>query len=265
MTKSLAGRITGLHPVESVDWHDCTNALLRLGLELPTEAQWEYAARGGTDTVFWCGDTATSIQEKRAGNIADATVQSRTPWTITPEVTDGHFVHAPVGSFAPNPFGLHDVLAPINAGRPAWPEDELRAFGPYGLAWASDRWDLRRALVLEGTKRESPTGESELAVMRLWVDLQTLYPLYYVAYDKKGEQIDVGYYVGRWSEGREDYPRWSDDPERPVRVIDPVGEAFANLHLKGSWRRESWTIVSVPESDNAVRRTLSLRSLQRGK
>ncbi len=161
--------------------------------------------------------------------------------------------------------GVHDVLAPINAVRPAWPEDELRAFGPYGLAWASDRWDLRRTLVLEGTKRESPTGESELAVMRLWVDLQTLYPLYYVAYDKKGEQIDVGYYVGRWSEDREDYPRWSDDPERPVRALDPVGEAFANLHLKGSWRRESWTIVSVPESDNAVRRTLSLRSLQRGK
>jgi hypothetical protein len=39
----------------------------------------------------------------------------------------------------------------------------------------------------------------------------------------------VGRHVGRWSEDRADYPRWPDDPARPVRVIDSVGERFANL------------------------------------
>jgi hypothetical protein len=90
-------------------------------------------------------------------------------------------------------------------------------------------------------------------------------PLYYVSYDRRGEQIDVGYFVGRWSEDRPDYPRWPDDPERPVRVIDSAGAAFANLKLRGSWRRESWNMVSIPESDGEVRRSLSLRNLQKGR
>ncbi len=153
---------------------------------------------------------------------------------------------------------MQDLLAPINAVNPAWPEDELRAFGPYGLSWASDRWDLRRALVLEGARR-GDTEAGETARLRMWVDLQTLYPLYYVAYDAKGELIDVGYFVGRWSEDREDYP------ERPVRVIDSVGAGVANLQLRGSWRRESWDIVSVPPSDKEVRRALSIRSIQKGR
>ena len=99
----------------------------------------------------------------------------------------------------------------------------------------------------------------------MWFDAQTLYPLYYVSYDADGEEIDVGYFVGRWSEDRPDYPRWPDAPERPVRVIDPVGEGFANLRLEGSWRRESWDVVSVPESDREVARSVSIRSIQRGR
>ncbi len=161
--------------------------------------------------------------------------------------------------------GVQDLLAPINAKSAAYPEEELRSFGPYGLSWASDRWDLRRALVLEGTRREKPDTPGELAKLRLWVDLQTLYPLYYVSYDHKGEQVDVGYFVGRWSEDREDYPEWPGAPDRAVRVIDPVGAGFANLRLRGSWRRESWTAVSTPESDKQVRRRRSLRSLQKGR
>ncbi len=160
--------------------------------------------------------------------------------------------------------GLQDVLAPINAKSPAYPDDPLRSFGPYGLSWASDRWDLRRAIVLEGTKGQIDP-EGGLARVRLWFDLETLYPLYYVSYDRRGEQIDVGYFVGRWSEDRADYPKWPDDPSRPVRVIDPVGEGFANLRLKGSWRRESWDVVSIPKSDREVARSLSIQSIQGGR
>ena len=41
---------------------------------------------------------------------------------------------------------------------------------------------------------------------------------------------------------------WPDDEERPVRVIDPVGAAFANLADIGGWRRESWEFVSTSPS-----------------
>ena len=161
--------------------------------------------------------------------------------------------------------GVQDLLAPINAGKPAYPEDELRTFGPYGLSWASDRWDVRRSLAIQGVLREAIGEEGAIARMRLWVDLQTLHPLYYVSYDAKGELIDVGYFVGRWSEDREGYPRWPDDPDRPVRVIDSVGAGFANLRLKGSWRRESWTLVAIPDSEKAVQRALSIRMIQGGR
>jgi hypothetical protein len=101
--------------------------------------------------------------------------------------------------------------------------------------------------------------------MQIHVDLQTLAPLYYVSYDAKDEAIDVGLYVGRWSEGREGYPPWPDDPSRPVRVIDPVGAAFANLADIGGWRRESWEMVSTPPSDNQVRRLISVHELTKGR
>jgi hypothetical protein len=156
--------------------------------------------------------------------------------------------------------GLHDVLAPINATTPSYPENPDREFGPWGLSFASDRWDLRRALVLD-LRAKQGTGSEIEARQILYVDLQTLQPLYIATYDDKNEMTNVGLYVGRWSEDREGYPRWPDDPERAVRVIDPAGAAFANLAESGSWRRESWANVSTPPADDDVKRLLSVNQL----
>jgi len=158
--------------------------------------------------------------------------------------------------------GLHDVLTPINAQTPAYPERPDRGFGPWGLSFASDRWDLRRALVLELRATGSHAGGSYAREI-LYVDLQTLMPLYIATFDAKEEMTNVGIFVSRWSEDRPDYPPWPDDPDRPVRVLDPVGAAFANLSESGSWRRESWTHVSTPPSDRVVKRMLSVGQLTR--
>ncbi|MFT7074391.1 MAG: formylglycine-generating enzyme required for sulfatase activity/serine/threonine protein kinase [Planctomycetota bacterium] len=99
-----------LHPVETVNWHACRETCARLGLRLPTEAQWEYAARGGRSSPFWTGDSPESLKAKRAANVADETARANTSWTVTFEPwKDGHVIHAPVGTYAPNPFGLHEV------------------------------------------------------------------------------------------------------------------------------------------------------------
>jgi hypothetical protein len=156
--------------------------------------------------------------------------------------------------------GLHDVLAPVNAAIPCYPESPDRDFGPWGLSFASDRWDLRRALVLEATSK-NPVGGDRDAKLVVYVDLQTLQPMYMATYDSNGEMTNVGYYVGRWSEDQEDYPRWPDDPEREIRVLDSVGAAFANLSEAGSWRRESWDNVSTPPSERTVKRMISVNEL----
>ncbi|MBW2417309.1 MAG: DUF1329 domain-containing protein [Deltaproteobacteria bacterium] len=160
--------------------------------------------------------------------------------------------------------GIQDVLTPINAASPMYPTVKDRAFGIWGLSFASDRWDLRRAIVLEGRAVKS-VGAGETARMIIYIDLQTLVPLYYLSWDSQDEALDVGMYVGRWSEEREDYPRWPDDPKRPVRVIDPVGASFANLADVGGWRRETWEMVSTPPDDRVVRNMMSVSNLTKGR
>ena len=107
---NAAGRpATLLLPVEQVSWFDCVKLCERLGLSLPSEAQWEYAARGDTSTPWWPGEDSSVLQE--TDNLAD--VYRRTHGGVKDIVyedwNDGQNATSPVGWYAPNPFGLHDV------------------------------------------------------------------------------------------------------------------------------------------------------------
>jgi len=86
-------------PVRDVSWDDAQQYVKWLSkisgkaYRLPTEAEWEFAARGGTSTQFWWG-------EKMQTGKADCK-DCGPPWTEQGPLA--------VGSFAANPFGLHDV------------------------------------------------------------------------------------------------------------------------------------------------------------
>lgn len=112
-TKAVWGVVGERHPVEGVSWNACDTFLRSFGWRFPTEAQWEYAARAGTETVWWTGSAPESL--KGAANLTDASCQPFGPrnWVYTPWLDDGAVVHAPVGSYAANAFGLHDVAGNV--------------------------------------------------------------------------------------------------------------------------------------------------------
>ena len=100
-------------PVESVTWHEARDYCKNSGKRLPTEAEWEYAARGGTDTEFYWGDEFDPTKT----NFCD----SKCVMNIrTKNMSDGFPNTAPVGSFPANPFGLHDMAGNVNEWVADW-------------------------------------------------------------------------------------------------------------------------------------------------
>ncbi len=137
-------------PVVNVSWNDAQAFVKWLSrkegrrFRLPTEAEWEYACRAGSQTRYWCGDDPEGLAE--VGNVADGT--SSTVFRRTPSIQreDGFVYLAPVGSFRPNPFGLYDTHGNVWE----WCQGPYRPAEPWyrvfrGGAWNSPPQEVRSA------------------------------------------------------------------------------------------------------------------------
>jgi len=100
--------IAGLddHPVVQIAYEDAWAYAQWAGKEIPTEAEWEYAAKGGLETIYPWGD-----ESNPNGQFMANTWQGRFPWENTRE--DGFERTSPVGYFPPNEYGLFDVVGNV--------------------------------------------------------------------------------------------------------------------------------------------------------
>ena len=93
-------------PTDSVSWEDARDYCKKQGYRLPTEAEWEFAARAGTTNEFYWGDAVIGKEANFCDSKCD--LNSRDA-----NLTDGFKNTAPVGSFPPNSFGLYDMAGNV--------------------------------------------------------------------------------------------------------------------------------------------------------
>ena len=120
-------------PVERVSWNDAQEFCARLSrmanktYRLPTEAEWEYACRGGTTTPFYCGETISTDLANYNGNYTYGQGQKGEYREKTTEV----------GIFPANPFGLYDMCGNVwEWCEDGWHENYINA-PTDGSAWTS--------------------------------------------------------------------------------------------------------------------------------
>ena len=118
------------HPVVCVTWWDAQAYARWLSLRtgetyrLPTEAEWEYAARAGTQTHYFWGDDADAGCAFMNG--ADETAQRTFPNWAAVNCDDGALYTSPVASYQPNAFGLSDMTGNVFE----WVQDCYGAYDP---------------------------------------------------------------------------------------------------------------------------------------
>ncbi len=132
----VKGMETKRFPVESVRWEEavqCCEALgrkLRRKVELPSEAKWEYACRGGTETAFHFGDTLNGAEANCNGTIPQEKDQKAISLGRTCEV----------GSYPANAWGLYDMHGNVWE----WCQDRYKVLGPPTEGVKDNEWRILR-------------------------------------------------------------------------------------------------------------------------
>ena len=157
------------HPVVCVSFDDTQHYVQWLSKKtgkayrLPSEAEWEYAARAGSTTSRFWGDGRDEACQ--FANVGDLFGAGRLRWNKNNkyrvfQCSDGYAYTSPVGSFKPNAFGLYDMLGNVfqwvqdcyhddYKGAPtdgsAWTDAKCEGRAQRGGSWSNGPWSTRSA------------------------------------------------------------------------------------------------------------------------
>jgi len=167
--KEFSWRDTGFdqednQPVVNVTWFDavefCKWLSKKEGVEyqLPTEAQWEYACRAGSDSMF-SGDESPTVLMSIA-NIADVTLDPKLTKVIPNKLSDGCAFTNVVGQYQANGFGLHDMVGNVGEWCRDWHDRDYYKRSPLRDPTGARRGQHR---VLRGWGFQATTWQSRSA------------------------------------------------------------------------------------------------------
>ena len=152
-----------LHPVMCVSWDDANAYLQWLSkttgnhYRLPTDAEWEYAARAGNTSKYGVGDDEQALCNY--GNIWDtsgmrAFVRDKKYQTKTLACDDGSEYTSVVGSYKPNAFGIYDMLGNVSEWTQDCDRNNYVGAATDGSAWIAENCMMR-------SRRGSSYGPSD--------------------------------------------------------------------------------------------------------
>jgi hypothetical protein len=160
--------------------------------------------------------------------------------------------------------GEMDMIGPANTKVKAFPYDRDHNFGPYGLSFADDRWEMRRAIKVRFVPKNAdhPYHHKDI-----YIDKDTLNALYSFAYDQKEELWKIIWHNKRWSEDKLT-PDWYAGWEGVEKPLDQriVSDIIANVQTGTGNRIEFWDANGEPfKSKGKIRRYIDIGRLTKGR
>jgi len=161
--------------------------------------------------------------------------------------------------------GEQDIIAPMNTKVKAYPYEKEHNFGPYGLSFADDRWELRHAVKV---RMKPKNADHPYHHKDIYIDKQTLAPLYSFAYDQKEELWKLIWHNKRWSEDKtldaNYYPGWEGiSAPRDLKVVSDI---IVNAQTGTGNRIEFWNANGTPlQTKGQVRRYIDVGRLTKGR
>jgi hypothetical protein len=161
--------------------------------------------------------------------------------------------------------GETDLLGPMNSKVKAFPYEKEHNFGPYGLSFADDRWELRRVFVIRMVPKNAdhPYHHKDI-----YIDKATLMALYSFAYDQKEELWKIIWHNHRWSGDSSLtgpwYGGWEGIAEpRDLRLVSDI---IVNTQTGTGNRIEFWDSHGMPlKNKGKIRRYIDVGRLTKGR